>query len=165
HPGAGMLLVLVLQRVSKWGFGRASCHEVSAGGPRETGSVRQRIVDDVETHAQRLFALFGRIVMNVFILETITEVGVVRIEYNQPSLVNNPVALRGAAIVLMNLRQSAREFVKAMKNRMRIRDFDERCLGKDAPNLATEGRIDPEIVVHPPKPPGRQGSATVRPSD
>src|SRR6185436_11562621 len=127
-----------------------------------TASMRQRIVDDVETHAQRLFALFGRIVMNVFILEAVTEVRVVRIEYNQPSIVNNAVALRGPSIVLMNLRQSVREFVKTMKNGMRIRDLDQRCLGEDAAHFAAKRRIDSEVVVHPPKSPGRQVSAHVR---
>ena len=77
--------------------------------------MRQRVVHDVQPHAQRLFSFFRRIVVNVLVFETVSEIRVVRIEYNQPSVVNNAVRLRRTTIVLVNLRQSTGEFVKTVR--------------------------------------------------
>ena len=45
--------------------------------------------------------------MDFFVLEPIAEIGVERIEYSQPSIVNNPVCLGRPAGVFMDLRQAA----------------------------------------------------------
>ena len=81
---------------------------------------------DVQGHARSRLSLLGGVVMDLFVLEAVPEVGVERKEYNQPSVANNAEGLRRAAVVLMNLRQSGGEVVKLVKNRMGERQFDER---------------------------------------
>src|SRR5689334_1774656 len=130
-------------------------------GPALEALLAQSEVHDVQSHAQRGFTLVGRIVMDFLVLEAIAQVAIVRIEYNQPSIVNNREGPRRAAVVLVDLRQTARHLVKLMKNRVRERQLDDRIVGEYALHLAPERRVDAEVVVHPQKSPARQIAAQV----
>ena len=73
------------------------------GRLRGLESVAERVVGEVHRHAQRRLTLFGGVVVDVLVFQPVPQVASVRIEYNQPSIVNNAVGARGAPVVLVNL--------------------------------------------------------------
>src|SRR5262249_39549522 len=80
-------------------------------------SVGECVMHDVDRRAQGGLALVRGIVMDLLVLKAVSQVAIEAKEYNQPSVVDNAEPLGRAPIVLMNLRQSAGEIVKLVKNR------------------------------------------------
>ena len=66
--------------------------------------MREDILDDVEAHPHGGFALLGRIVVNLLVLEPIAEIGVVRIQHHEPPVMEDPERLGRAPVVLVYFR-------------------------------------------------------------
>ena len=54
---------------------------------RVVGSMGEGVMHEIQGHAHRRLTLLRRVVVDLFVLQAVPEVGVVRIEYNQPSFV------------------------------------------------------------------------------
>ena len=82
--------------------------------------------DDVDAHAQRLVALLGRVGVDAGVLEPVAEIGVVGIEDDHAAVVERAERARRAAVVLVDLRQAAREVVQLVEHRVDERQLDQR---------------------------------------
>src|SRR5512132_3119163 len=85
--------------------------------PFVPGLLAEYEVHQIQPHPQRGLALVGGIVVDLFVLEPVAQVAVVRIEYNQPSVVDNSEGAGRASVVLVDLGEPAGKFVKLVKNR------------------------------------------------
>src|SRR5690606_12637690 len=85
--------------------------------------------------------------MHIRVLPAVPQVRFVTVEDDEAALVKDPEPLRRLAIVLVDLRQPARERIDGVEDRMVRRQFDELRVREDPPDLATEALVQPIVVI------------------
>ena len=88
-----------------------------------------------------------RIVIDLGIFPAVPEIAREAVVHREAVAEEDAEAASGKPVVLVDLRQPLREIVDEVIDRMRQRDVNERPIGEDALDLATEALVEPVVVV------------------
>jgi hypothetical protein len=110
-------------------------------------SLTKGIEEEVYTHSQSLFTGLRRVFVNALVLPAIPEIRLERIKHNQSPLIENTKGLRGATVMLMNLRQPVWKLIKNMKYGMVRWNFSQLSVGKYFCHLPSKRFIKAVVVI------------------
>src|SRR5437763_10880416 len=89
----------------------------------------------------------GRIVIDRGVLPTIPQVARKAVVHGEPVAKKNAEPARGEPVMHMDLGEALGQVVYDVVDRVRKRNVDERPVGKNALDLATEALVEPVVVV------------------
>src|SRR5690606_4624613 len=114
-------------------------HGMPGSGSRSGPRPLQEPGYDVHAHAQGGLADFGRILVHLGILPSVSQIAFMAIEYHGPALFGDPVRGGALAVVLVHLGQPARKSVMRAVHRMPGRKRGKRMVRKQGFHFAPEG--------------------------
>ncbi len=90
----------------------------------------QRPDDDIRSETQRFLTFFFGVAVDIWVVPAIAGIGLIGVEYTEPTIAKKPETLRWFAIVLMSFRYAVRKIEMAMIEAIRKWQFLKILLGK-----------------------------------